>query len=321
MTGDLLARYADAAFWLGRYVERAENLARILDVQDTFSRDSRGSADWPALLRLYADEERFRAAGRTPDATGIVHFYLTDATNPTSIRASLYMARENARTLRPMLSTEVWTHLNTFHNEVRRLERRPDEGLYRTCSRIKEQCQTHAGVVEATVYRDEVWFFHQIGVHLERAAQTTHYLDVRYRDLLPRDDGAARGEADERDLAEARTRWIALLRSQAALHGFRRVHRGPITAERVAGFLLFDPRFPRAVRRCIRTVDRLLRELRADFALTRGEGAQRCADSLRLRFGEKTIEEVVRGDLHAYLDRTQLELYGLSERLREEFFV
>lgn len=311
----MLARYAEAAFWLGRYVERAENLARILDVQDTFSRDNRGDADWPGVLRLYADEERFLAAGRRPEPETIVDFYLSDESNPTSIRSSLHMARENARTLRPMLSTEVWTHLNTFYNDVVRTDHRADH-LYRVCGAIKQQCQTHMGVVEATVYRDELWYFHQIGVQLERAAQTSHYLDVRYRDLPPAEDEGA----SEATRSEMRTRWLALLRSQAALHGYRRRYQGPISAERVAEFLLFDPHFPRAVRRCIRVLDRRLGELREEYRLGRGERSRHALDRLRLRFREKTIADVIRGDLHLYLDRTQQELHDLSNRLYADFF-
>ena len=103
----LLARYADCIFWLARYVERAENLARILDVNETFSRDSRGGQNWRSIVQLNSDEERFFAGHDAAAAHNVVNFYVVDGDNPTSIVSTIRYARENARTLRPLISTEV----------------------------------------------------------------------------------------------------------------------------------------------------------------------------------------------------------------------
>ncbi|MDX1571124.1 MAG: alpha-E domain-containing protein [Xanthomonadales bacterium] len=310
----LLARYAEAAFWMGRYVERAESLARVIDVNDTFSRSSRGIADWNAVLALYADEENFRRRYGEPTPQNVVHFYLFDRTNPGSIISSIQYARENARTLRPMISTEIWEHLNVFNKELGQMDERLVEspGLYRTCNRIKERCQTHYGVVEATMYRDETWYFCQLGTLLERGAQTAHYLDVRYRDLVP-DEG---NSDDDFDAAQ----WTALLRSQAGLHGYRRTTRKGITPRRVSEFLLFERRFPRSVASCINSLEETFDGLCQSFGLSHGDASAELISSLSRRLGDADIDTVIERGLHQTLDRIQTELYALSDRLHRDFF-
>ena len=114
----LLARYADCAMWLGRYIERAENLARILDVNMHFSRDARGSQNWRSIVQLNADEKRFDKAYDVASYANVVNFYVLDRDNPTSIISAVRSAKENARSLRPLLSTEMWQHLNMFNNQL-----------------------------------------------------------------------------------------------------------------------------------------------------------------------------------------------------------
>lgn len=311
---NLLARYAEAAFWMGRYVERAESLARIIDVNDTFSRSSRGIADWNAVLQLYADEDNFRDRHGEPAAAKVIHYYLFDRDNPGSVISSIRFARENARTLRPMISTEIWEQLNTFNNQMHKLDDTVLEspGLYRTCNLIKERCQTHRGVVEATMHRDEAWYFYRMGTQLERGAQTAHYLDVRYRDLMP----AGADGADAVDM----TQWTALLRSQAALHGYRRSTQRGVTPRNVAAFLLFDRRFPRSVTTCARTLEATLAALCRQFAIDCGEASAGLVTALVQRIDAKTIEAVIDAGLHNYLDQIQRDLYALSDQLHRDFY-
>ena len=118
MSDALLSRYADCIFWLARYVERAENLARILDVNETFSRDSHGGQNWFSIVQLNADEERFFATHAAVTAASVLEFYVVDRDNPNSIVSAISNARENARTLRPLISTEMWVQLNVFYNRL-----------------------------------------------------------------------------------------------------------------------------------------------------------------------------------------------------------
>ncbi len=116
----LLSRYAECLFWLARCIERTENLARILDVNETFSRDSRGGQNWLSVLQLYGDEARFKEMHGEATARSVLRFYVTDAGNPTSIVFAVRFVRENARALRPLISIQMWTQINVLHNRLGR---------------------------------------------------------------------------------------------------------------------------------------------------------------------------------------------------------
>ncbi len=315
MSEILLARYAGCIFWLARYIERAENLARILDVNDTFARDSKGGQNWLSIVRLYADEGRFFDAHARASAETVLRFYVTDPANPTSIVSTVRSARENARVLRPIISTEMWVQLNVFHNWVEKLsaaDTAPGQ-LARLFSRIKEACQTHTGVTEGTFHRDQGWYYYQVGRYIERADQTTRLLDMKYHLLLPR-------VADVGSPIDV-SQWNALLRSAAAYHAYRRVHSvGEITPARVAGFLLLNRRFPRSAYLCVREIEMLLSELKARYGL---QGANRAAEQLdRLRglLSSLTIETIILRGLHEFLDMVQVRLIEVTRDLSETFF-
>ena len=310
----LLSRYAEAVFWMARYVERAENLARILDVQETFSRDSRGASNWAATLDLYADREHFAERYGEATARNVIRFYVLDQDNVSSILSCVRTARENARTLRPLISTEMWVQLNTFYNRLRSLgdEEASEPRLVRLCSMIKEACQTHTGITEGTFYRDEGWHFYLLGRQVERADQTTRLVDVKYHQILPRD-------ADVGSTVDV-SQWNALLRSASGFHAYRRVHPTGMSPARVAGFLLFNRHFPRSVVACVETIERTLTDLRHMYYLQSGNAAMEQIDELRAELTGHTIDEVVRLGLHEHLDWIQLKLIDFAETLGTSFF-
>ncbi len=311
---NLLSRYADAIFWLARYVERAEDLARILDVNETFSRDSQGAQNWQSILRIYTLAERFREQHGEPTADAVITFFTLDDSNPGSVVSTLGAARENARTLRPLISTEMWTQLNIFYNRVRAMsgDELSEPRLARFCATIKEGCQTHTGITEGTFYRDEGWYFYRLGRNLERADQTTRLLDVKYHMLLPSVDQVG----SPLDVSQ----WNALLRSAAGYHAFRRIQPSGMTPADVAGFLLFHRRFPRSVAACIADVDTQLHELRRSYGLDGGAAALERLDALRARLSEATIDVIIRRGLHQFLDDLQSEIGAVTFDLANDFF-
>ena len=115
---ELLARFAENSFWMARYMERAENLARTIDVNETFAQNSEGVNEWLPIVHLYADADRFFAIHSEATADAVLHFYLLDRDNPNSLVSAVYTARENARSLRHLISTETWSHLNVFYNRL-----------------------------------------------------------------------------------------------------------------------------------------------------------------------------------------------------------
>lgn len=310
----LLSRYAESIYWLARYVERAENLARILDVNETFSRDSRGWQNWQSILQLYSDEERFFESKAKADAENVLYFYTLDQSNPSSIISAFNAARANARTLRPLISTEMWIQLNIFYNTLRSLKREEltEPRLARFCTSVKEACQTHTGITEGTFYRDEGWFFYQVGRAIERADQTTRLLDVKYHLLLPREE-AVGSPFDA-------SQWNAVLRSAAGYHAFRRVYPSGISQTAVAGFLLFHSRFPRSVRACGREIANRLTELRSTYRLKRGSHALEELDELCAVLDDTTIEQVISKGMHEFIDWIQIKLIRTHTELGLAYF-
>lgn len=311
MDNPLLARYAECIFWLARFVERSENLARILEVNETYGRDRSGAQNWLSIVELNADEREFAAKHARATADSVIRFYVTDAENPTSIVSAIGNARENARTLRPLVSTEMWVALNMFHNRLKAIA--PHElapgGLNRLLTEIKEACQTFTGITEGTFYRDQAWYFYLLGRYIERADQTTRLIDTKYRLLT--DDPASAGEIGQ---------WHALLRSASGYHAFRRVHTSDLTAARVVGFLLFNPSFPRSVTLCVREIDRALGELRSYYRVRRGGDVCEAIDALRALLESCSTEQILGEGVHDFIDLLQRAFIDLTNRLAAAFF-
>ena len=314
MSDVLLARYADCIFWLARYVERAENLARILDVNETFARDSRGGQNWRPILQLNADEKRFFATHTVASAQGVVQFYVIDADNPTSIVSAIRCARENARTLRPLISTEMWVQLNVFYNHLAALSAGDlaPGNLAQLFATIKEACQAHTGITEGTFFRDQGWYFYQLGRYIERADQTTRLLDIKYHLLLP----SISDVGSPTDVSQ----WNVLLRSAAGYHAYRRLHAASTTPARVAGFMLLNSAFPRSVHHCVREAGQLLSEVKSRYALRTGNDAAEELDRLRAVLGTLPISTILSEGLHEFLDMIQRQLIAITRDLSTAFF-
>lgn len=309
----LLCRSAECMFWLARYMERIENIARILDVTETFARD-RGGRNWLSVVQINADEKRFFAKHKLADARTVVDFYLRDGDNPTSIQTANAAAHENARTLRPLISIEMWTQINMFHAQIRELATaEPDlTALSKTCATLRAACQAHTGIVEGTLMRDEAWHFYSLGRHMERADQTTRVLDIKYHLLLPKieDVGSAL------DLSQ----WNALLRAVAGYQAFRRLYPGQITPSAVAGFLIFSDAFPRSVSLCVRQLEWVLDRLRSRYGLRQSAKAQERVDTIRSALDASTVDDIIASGLHQFIDWTQEELNALAGEIAVAYF-
>ena len=310
----LLSRYAENLFWLARYMERVENLARILDVTDTFVRHGADQSGWESVVRINADDERFFEKHNAANAENVLQFYLVDRENPNSIVSSIFAARENARALRPMISTEMWAHINMFSNRVRTLtaaDAAPSR-VSALCTFLKEACQTHTGMTEGTLFRDQGWAFHCIGKYLERGDQTSRLVDIKYHTLLPSvlDVGGAV------DVAQ----WQALLRAASGYHAFRRVYPNDMTPGLVAGFLLLNHSFPRSVVLCVRQIETYLSLLNAGYGLRGVYAAQERLDELRAALLDQPIEEILRRGLHEFSDYVQLQLTFVHNAVAQAFW-
>jgi uncharacterized alpha-E superfamily protein len=310
----LLSRYAEALFWLARYMERIENLARILDVTDTFVRHGADRTGWRSVIQINADETRFNELYGEAEAVNVARFYLADRDNPTSILSSLFAARENARTLRPLISTEMWAQINVFYNKVRTLTEADcaPSRVSGLCAYLKEQCQAHAGITDGTFYRDQGWAFYNIGKFLERGDQTSRLVDIKYHTLLPTVDDVG----SPLDISQ----WHALLRAASGFHAYRRIHPSTMTPATVAGFLLMNHSFPRSITLCVHQIEIYLSQLSSGYALRGAYVAQERLDELRAALMDQSIEQILSRGLHEFSDWVQLQFIGLQDAMATNFW-
>ncbi len=259
----MLSRIAENLFWMGRYVERAENTARLLDVNyhaiveaPLVPGASKGLVveQWAPLINIIGDEVGFRQHFERADRTTVPSWLAFHANNPSSIRSSLTRARENARTLRGRISVEMWEAINRAYLELGQGVSNTFEGetLHDYCVDARETSHLFFGIADATLPRNEGWYFLKAGQYLERADNVMRTLMVRYRQYR------AQGPV-ERGVESHRG--IALLKSISAYEAFRKRHQTSLEPNRIAAFLLLDPDFPRSVRYSARRLFEMLGEI------------------------------------------------------------
>ncbi|MBV8912919.1 MAG: alpha-E domain-containing protein [Acetobacteraceae bacterium] len=308
----LLTRDAEGLFWMARYLERVENLARLIDVTQTFESPGREREAWGALVAIHADEPRLQ--GRPMDGRTVKSFYLLEQENPNSVQATVEFARTNARKLRPLISTEMWMQLNVFHRFVLAIRAEDLEGasLSPLCRRLREGVQAHTGITEGTFFRDQGWHFYMLGRLIERADQITRLLDIKYHLLL-------RGSEEERRVVDL-TQWNAVLRAAAGYHAFRRVADAGFQPWDVVSFLLGDTAFARSVALCVRDLGWHLHQLRSRYGLRDSAGVLERLDELRAGLGRGTGFVRPGGGLHEFLDRLQTDLNRVADEIGTAFF-
>lgn len=318
----LLSRYAECVFWLARYIERVESLARTIEVHTSFQRGRPGADSWAWIITLHADEEAFYSRFEAPTAANVVHFYVSDLENPGSIQAAINAARENARSLRSLISTDMWFQLNDFHSRLLGLDASDftETRLSRTCDSIKRGCYGLLGVADATLYRDESWPFFRLGLFIERADQTSRLLDVRFAQRAA--SVTAAGEEPSADPAPDYdyTLWSTLLRSASAYHAFRRVHPHGMEAGDVARFLIFDARLPRSITSCAGEIQRMINQLAAVHRLRNvnrvTERMEIIMEGLQTALYDRSLSD----KLHDFNDWIQGQLMALTNELGVSFF-
>jgi uncharacterized alpha-E superfamily protein len=309
----LIARHAEATLWLARYMERIENLARILDVTNTFARDADDTRNWLSIPRINGDLEAFRKKHEKATQGSVGAFYLLDHTNPTSVQSFIGLARENARTLRALISTEMWLQINVFHGKIRALDesRITADHFTAVCNMLKDGAQAHTGITEGTLYRDQAWHFYMIGRYLERADQSTRLLDTRFHSLAPQLD------ATDADLDAGN--WNALLRAAAGYHAYRREHPNGYRPMEVACFLLANTSFPRSVGLNLAQIEWHLTQLRTRYGLRKMSDALERLDQLNGAMTYQNIMELGSGRLSPFLDYVQGEVAALHKGVIESF--
>jgi uncharacterized alpha-E superfamily protein len=310
----MLSRVADSLYWIHRYIERAENVARFVEVSEALALDCPpGSAEpWLPLIEASGERELFDKLQPGVSPHDVVEFLVRNPENPSSVVNCIAIARENARQIRDVITTEMWEQLNgTYWNlqEPEFWQQPPQEQL----REVRRSCQLFYGITDATLSRDLSWQFSRLGRLLERADKTTRILDVKYFLLLPIHERVG-GVLDE-------LQWIALLRSAGAYQMFRQSQQQVIEPEAVAAFLLLDPHFPRSVRYCLERISETLRIIRGT-ALPGPPDELECLTGLTLaRWSFTRIEELVAHGLHESIDQLQQDFNRMHRLIEKRYFI
>lgn len=307
----MLSRHADAAFWTGRYVERAEATARMIDVHYHFGLESPlvGEAlRWSSILAISGMEKWFDQKHSDQDERSILQFFAFDLENPSSIASCLRLARENARSIRDQISSEMWESLNQMYLEYREwdVDRVLRGSVFAFFRKVKDGSHLFQGITNRTLMMGEARDFHDAGRFLERADQTARILDVKYHDLLPQftdigpkgEEGSVGGPVDLHG-------WVAVLKSVGAFEAFRKTHRTGVTPAAVAEFLALNPSFPASVRHSIGRVEGCLRRVSGNRDLAPANEAEREVGRLYNDLNYLRAEDIVAGGLHEFLEDVQ----------------
>ncbi len=311
----MLSRVADSLYWINRYVERAENISRFVEVSEAMALDCPpGSAEpWLPLIDASGDRELFDRLYPGGGADQVVEFLVRAEDNPSSIVNCIAIARENARQIREVITTEMWEQINGLYWTLQENEPFWDQPPQEQLREIRRGCQLFYGITDATLSRDLSWQFSRLGRLIERADKTTRILDVKYFLLLPSPEEVG-GVLDE-------LQWISLLRTAGAYQMFRQSNQQAITPKAVAAFLLLDPVFPRSVRYCLERISETLRVIRGRQVPGPPDDLE-CLIGLTLAtWSYVRIDELIAQGLHEAIDRFQSDLNRLHELISDRYFV
>lgn len=311
----MLSRTAANLFWLGRYMERAETAARLLEVGSRIAllpNVGQGYRnEWDALLQATGSANAFAQKYGDAVQRNIESHLFFDHDNPSSVASCISRARENGRIVRTALTEQVWDALNTAFQELRKLEREPRSEL--ELSRLTEWTMRHSamvrGSIAATLLRDDGHDFINIGYHLERADNTARFLDVKYYVLLPKLDFVGSGLDNYQ--------WVTLLRAMGAHRAFNWAYGGEVTAAKIAHFLILNDQSPRSLITCVAGLHDHLQRLAKHYGKV--SPAHAAVDRMRDELLRVTIEDIFDEGMHESLTRFIRDISSIGALIHETY--
>jgi uncharacterized alpha-E superfamily protein len=301
---------------MARYIERAENIARLVDVNLQLLLDLRELDDkklaayWLPIVQATGDEKEFFKLHKRATGQAVTEFLVFQNENPNSIVQCICSARENARMVRDQLTLELWEELNRLYLFVRSSQARKvwDRSPSEFFQEIKAGSLHLIGIASATLLHDEGWWFVQTGQFLERADKTTRILDVRYETLPER---GAPETVSQTDILE----WSAVLRSCSAWDAYKTFYGADVHPRLVAEFLLFNDSFPRSVRFCVSELNRAVRRISGVADGNFCNDAEKLTGRFLAELQFSTVDEIFDRGLHQYLDEAQTKLNDIGEAM------
>ena len=313
----MLSRVADSLYWMSRYMERAENDARLLDVNLQLLLDLGGEAEamqhWAPVIASLEETSLFDSLYGAADEASVTEFLTLQKKNPNSIISCLTLARENARTTREQISSEMWEEINRLYLFVQSdaapklLLASPHEFF----KRVITGSHLFQGVTASTMTHGEGWDFIRIGTLLERADCTSRILDVKYHILLPTGEDIG-GNVDT-------IQWMAVLKSCSGLEAYCKLYVSQVAPWKVAEFIITDQEFPRSIRYCVDSLDNALHRISGVDESRYANEAERLSGRLRSDLDYVTIGEIFEFGLHEYLIEVQERLVEVNNAMHATY--
>lgn len=311
----MLSRVAESIHWMARYIERAENVARIMDANYHMILDLPAGVgeQWEPLVVTTGDEKRFAELYPEFSRENVLQFLAFDLRNPNSILSCLQAARENARSVRELISSEMWQQVNSFYLLLKEASRQGGriELPHEFFVEIMMSSHLFAGLTENTMTHGEGWEFARLGRMLERADKTARIIDVKYFILLP--------SVDYVGMPYDHILWGALLRSASAFEMYRKRY-GQIAPDQIIEFLILDSEFPRAIHHCLITAEQALRNISGTPRSRFTNPAEKSLGRLLADIDYTQIEEIKTTGLHEFIDNLQTRLNQVGGAVYETFF-
>lgn len=313
----MLSRVANSIYWMNRYIERAENYARLIEVDYNLAMDlppGLVQQQWRPLVLTTGDEELFENTYGEYTKKNVLRFLAFDTANPNSICSCLFAARENARTVREVIPSDLWMQVNEMYLSIRTLNKDDSlnqKVLIQFLRDIKQGSHGFSGIMDATFSRSEGWQFGNLGRFLERADKTDRIIDMKYYYLLPNPEYVG----TPLDLMQ----WSALLKSASAFEMYRKVY-GKLDVSSIIKFLVLDREFPRAMRYCLIQAEQSLHSIIGSERFTFETKAEKEMGKLRSELDYTDVNDIFRFGLHEYLDVFQTKLNYVGSAIGDTFF-
>jgi len=314
-TYPLLSRVADSVYWMARYIERAENVARFIDVNLHLQLDLplAPANQWEPLIETTGDMAEFTKKYGIVTECNVIQFLVFDEENPNSIFSCIRSARENARSVRETISSEMWEQVNSIYLQIQvQRSNLSQVSLSEVLHGIRMACHMFQGITDATMSHNEAWHFVRLGRMIERAEKTSRILDVKYFILLP---STRTVDTPYDDL-----HWSAVLKSVSGFEMYRKKY-GRILPRNIVELLIMDRQFPRAILFCIIRANESLHAITGTSLASSEALSEQLMTSLTDELNTATVDMIIRGGLHEYLDRLQTKMNAVGDGLLADFFV
>ena len=307
----MLGKTAGGLFWMFRYLERSENMARLIETGFRIALTHPGGDEWQSVLQTAAAADAYAAAYDEIDQSQVIDFLLRDAGNPSSVLTCISQARQNARLVRTAITREVWEAVNDSYMAIKARLARPvrERDLPEVLGLIRQQAGYVRGALHGSMLRNDGFDFARLGTFLERADNTARILDVKYYVLLP--------SVTQVGTSLDNVQWETILRSVSGKRAFSWLNQGRATPVGIADFLIFDQRMPRSLKFSVGKIRSNLRQLETEYGETHPchETTQRLDHLLQ----GKRIEQVFDDGLHEFLSGFLFEIGTLGRQIETDY--